>query len=57
MTYFNSGYNYDKEVSKASYIFVLWTVNKLLPPLYVYTYGIVLFSSHTHYMVNSKLSF
>ena len=26
-TYFNSGYNYDKEVSKASYIFVLWTAN------------------------------
>ena len=34
-------YNYDKEVPKASYIFVLWTVNKfdgLLPSLYVYTY-------------------
>ena len=27
MTYFNSEYNYDKEVPKASYIFVLWTVN------------------------------
>ena len=42
MTCFNSGYNYDKEVSKASYMFVLWTVNifdSLLPPLYVYTYA------------------
>ena len=42
MTYFNSGYNYDKEVPKASYIFVLWTVNIfdwLLPPLYIYTYA------------------
>ena len=27
MTYFNSEYNYDKGVPKASYIFVLWTVN------------------------------
>ena len=41
MTYFNSEYNYNKEVPKA-YIFVLWTVNIfdwLLPPLYVYTYA------------------
>ena len=40
--YFNSEYNYDQEVSKASYIFVLWTANIfdwLLPPLYVYTYA------------------
>ena len=41
MTHFNSEYNYDKEVPKASYISALWTVNifdRPLPPLYVYTY-------------------
>ena len=27
MTCFNSEYNYEEEVAKASYIFVLWTVN------------------------------
>ena len=27
MTYFNSEYNYDQKVHKASYVFVLWTVN------------------------------
>ena len=27
MTHFNSEYNYDKEVTEASYIFLLWTVN------------------------------
>ena len=42
MIYFNSGYNHDKEVPRASYTFVLWTVNvfdRLLPPLCVYTYA------------------
>ena len=41
MAYFISGYSYDKEVSKGSYIFVLWTANifdPLFPPLYVYSY-------------------
>ena len=27
MTYFKSECNYDKKVNKASYVFVLWTVN------------------------------
>ena len=27
ITYFNSEYNYDREVPTALYIFVLWTVN------------------------------
>ena len=27
LTYFNSEYNYDEEVPKASYIFVLWAIN------------------------------
>ena len=56
MTYFNSKYNQDKEVPKASYIFVLWTVNTfdwLLPPLYVYTctYCFVLFLNSINYKV------
>ena len=39
MTHFNFEYNYEEEVPKAAYIFVLWTVKVfdwLLPPLYVY---------------------
>ena len=41
MTYVNSEYNYDNEVSKASCIFVSWTVNifdSVLPSFCVYTY-------------------
>ena len=59
MTYFNSEYNYDKEVPKASYIFVLWTVIYLIDSslLCMLTHmRIVLFSSHAYYMVNSNLS-
>ena len=45
MTYFNSEYNYDKEVPKDS------------SPLSMFTHvRIVLFFSHAYYMVNSKLS-
>ena len=41
MTYVNSEYNNDNEVSKASCIFVSWTVNifdSVLPSFCVYTY-------------------
>ena len=40
MTYVNSEYNYDNEVSKASCIFASWTVNifdSVLPSFCVYT--------------------
>ena len=60
MNYFNSGHNYDKEVPKASYIFVLGLLIYLIdsPLLCMFTHmHIVLFSSHAYYMVNSKLSF
>ena len=59
MTYFNSEYNYDKEVPKESYIAVLWPVNILdfdSSLLCMFTHmHIVLFSSHAYHIVNFKL--
>ena len=61
MTYFNSEYNYDKEVPKASYIFYLFCelliclIDSSLLCMFTHMH-IVLFSSLAYYMVNSKLS-